>query len=214
MNKLLALGLLLFTLPAISALDFMPSCVYEETPSFGGWQESWDTNNKQSYCLFTTNDTGSDITRIYIHQEPFGGVTHQGSFDFWKSTTYTQATGNIRNVNITFKYYYPSFNGQCLAQTPSPATIGGYLTPQAVFVTNADVDFNINGNFNAAFRQFNNEIVCDQERVFTHKLTDFENEFGSSFTGNSKQIRRVDFETSMMYVWDIKIVGVTTEQVW
>jgi hypothetical protein len=197
-------------LPDVGTLPFEPwivnttGCVLEAEPSFGGWNESWDDSDNQNYCLLNDNS-------IFIQQDVLviDGVYGTSSIsDFWTNVSYVQQTGNIREVLIQFEYYFPSLNGVCIPNVVNPNT-GLYSSKQLVLIGNGETNLGEKDAFNVALYQLNGDIVCDQWNTFSFPVKDFVNDFGSSFSGQSKDIGSFGFEMRNVYVRNINITGDT-----
>lgn len=216
MKKTLPFLMMILTIPLGLALqlDYHPlDCSYNQDPAFLGWGESFDTQHDQSYCEYhgANGSVNDGFHAMYIHQEPRYDTTYDyysyTNIDLWKVVGYTQAQGNIRDVEVSFNYYVPSYNGRCIQEERSVFDSNQWASPLYVLLTNAETNFYLDDNFNAALYQFNHEVVCDQEAYFTHKIKEFVNEYGSSFSGSSKQIYQIDLEVSGMYVWNVTVKG-------
>ncbi|MBR9677475.1 hypothetical protein GOV04_05010 [Candidatus Woesearchaeota archaeon] len=212
----------------VSALPWRPSCIMEEVPSFLNfnnetWYEDYDSSNRQDYCVYpldtvyTGNITQRFNDTIFIAQEV--GFNTNGNYftytnpDFWTIVQLTEKS-NVRNVEVYFEYYFPSYNGFCLPNTINPVT-GFYESPQAVLLTNAESNLSITGTFDDAIYYMNGNVVCDQWNNFSRVVTDFSNDRGSSFSSASKTIGSLGFELKNVYLRNIEIRGSTeTIEVW
>ena len=189
-----------------ASLPFNPDCIYEGVPTFNNWLESFDGSDLQNYCLYSTSPQTLFISQQVLTNfagQPFTATNP----DIWR-LTFISEKGNIRQVNISFEYYVPLWNGQCIPQSINAAT-GFYNSPQSILITNADSNLSAEGTFEDAFIQFNNQIVCDSWRNFTVKVLEFTNDFGSSFSGQSKDIGSIGFEAKNIYIRNIRLINST-----
>lgn len=206
-QTLLTILAVLVALPLATAFDWTqnplewrPDCTY--TPTLLSWYESFDQSGLQSYCWSTDSTTFYSAMDTYTNRlgEPFTPTNP----DVWTVVDYETLTGNIRNVVVSFEYYAPSKDGVCVHTSVNGVT-GLYNSPQYILLTNKESNLSQEGTFDDAFIQYNDEIICDEWRLFTHRVRDFENDFGSSFSGQSKSIGSIGFETKNVYVREVLI---------
>lgn len=191
-------------------LPFTNYCEWLPIPGMD-WYESYSSNLiGQDYCWSYDNST------LYIRQEPlYAGSTPftAANTDVWTEANYEKNTGNIREVVIAFEYYAPSMDdGTCL-HTSINGNTGLYNSPQLILITNKESNLSIEGTFNDAYIQFNDEIQCDEWRLFTHRILDFTNDYGSSFSGQSKSIGSIGFEAKNIYIRELMILDRETVEV-
>lgn len=194
---------------AVGELPYGPDCEYSQLPPIG-WYESFDQGNRQRYCV---TDEGYLYGFQNLLRNDYGQYYTATNPDMWTIVDYEQPTGNIRNVRIEFEYYAGSISGSCPHSQTNPDN-GLYNMEQIVLITNKESNLSTEGTFDDSFIQFNDQIVCDEWRQFNMTVSQFTNDFGSSFSGQSKSIGSIGFETKGLYLRNIRVVGVTTEVVW
>lgn len=220
MKKILIIMLILLTACATqmptgivsvfaAELPYGPDCDFSQLPPTG-WYESFDPDDRHQYCVTDEGYLFSFQPLLRNEHQQYQTVTNP---DMWTLVDYEQQTGNIRNVRIEFEYYAGSLGGVCPHNQTNPDN-GLYNMEQLVLITNKESNLSVEGTFDDSFVQFNDQIVCDEWRQFNMTVADFTNDFGSSFSGQSKSIGSIGFETKGLYLRNIKVVGVTTEVVW
>lgn len=194
----------------LNPLAWRPECTLTSEPG-KGWIESYAADSEQDYC-WSDDNTTLFIAQPYLINflgEPFTTAMT----DAWTYSNYTKSTGNLREVLITFEYYAPSNPAGVCTHTSINAVTGLYNSPQVVLITNDDSDLSAEGTFDDAFYQFNNEIVCDEWRLFNHRVKEFTNDYGSSFSGQSKAIGSLGFEAKNIYIREVMIIDLELVEV-
>ncbi len=202
-KKTIVFGLVaVMMMSLVFAWDVPPLCTPEPLPP-APWIESFDGTGYQSYCVDSPGV-------VWIEQPLFtnrlGQYFTPVNSDMWTVIDYEIPTGNIRNVEITFEYLAPSKEGVCIHSEINPVT-GLYNSPQSILVGNKNTNLSTKDAFDVAFYDFNQEIVCDQWITFSHRISEFTNDFGSSFSGQSKDLGSIGFEAKNIYIRNVVIDG-------
>lgn len=211
------MSLLLFSFVVVSAEPFYPDCIYYDHPIFvmPGWNESFDPSNLQSYCLYEGNLFIKQ--RIFINRlgEPLTVCNADLYYPFEIMVT---EQGNVKGVLVEFDYYFPNY---MLGSTPvcMPNLVGVsnglFKSPQLVMLANHQLGFPYGIDFNSALYQPNGEVTCDEWEHFSHIVGDFENDYGSSFSGRSKTIGTLGFEMKNVYIKNVQVSNSTsTYTIW
>ena len=194
-------GAVVFT-QAQEEFPFHPNCNYTSTPLMLGWNESFDGSNRQTYCLWSNNTFWIDQPVF----KNFGGQWFTNApADLWTTLLLTEK-GNVRNVEVRIEYYAPSYNGVCIPQSINYGS-GLYNSPELFLIANHQNGFHETATFDDALLWVNNIMSCDQWNTINVPVSSLQNDFGSSFSGQSKTIKTFGFEMSNIYIRDVKIIG-------
>lgn len=182
---------------------FHPDCTYSATPP-AGWTESFDFDDKQNYCTYTNNTLWIESP---VKKNFLGQYFTDNPADIWNTLSLTEQ-GNVRDVRVRIEYFAPMYQGVCVHSSINGGS-GLYNSPQSFLVANHNTGFHEEATFDDAFRNTNNIMTCEQWNVIDIPVKNLQNDFGSSFAGQSKTIGSFGFEMTNLYIRDVKIVGTT-----
>lgn len=183
---------------------------YSETPMMDGWLESFDGSNSQSFCLINSSV-------FYIARPTYFNGDYY--FTVGTSTLYKifdlREKANIRQVEVLITYYAPSIDGVCLPPSTKQGVYDmhgfvAYNSPQQILLSNNQFGFGEEVTFDDAYYFANDIMVCDEWTTMSIPATDFGNNWGSSFTGNSKTLGAIGVNLKNVYVGGVVVRG--TEQ--